>query len=370
MTNINLKNTDTIPGLRSIYFYPTESCNLRCIHCWLRPEHAADKQDYARLNRHNITVSQMETVVKEALGLGLKSVKLTGGEPFVCPEIFDFMDCFSKFDLNLTIETNATLLTTSKIKKLKNYNIRQLSTSLDGSCAKTHDRIRGIPGSFDKTVRAIAGLIENGISPQVIFCLQVLNVQDLEATIQVARDLAVKSFEINPLLLFDSRTTDDSDCKALGLEALLDIGRRVEKIFPRKFPGIHVNLYLPPALKGARTLGGSGLNTCAVFNICGILSNGDVSLCGVGHARSQLVAGNVKHTGIGELWRNGRIFKELRAKIPGELEGVCSRCLFRFHCLGFCRADVLASNNSMTAPLAMCREAFEMGLFPETRILD
>ncbi len=370
MTAKKLKTTVATPPLRSIYFYPTESCNLRCIHCWVKPDHAVDARSYDLLNRNNIGVATMEKVVAQALDLGLVNIKLTGGEPFVSPEIFDFMDCFSKFDLSLTIETNGTLLTEEKIEKLKNYNIRLLSTSLDGSCAKIHERIRGVPGSFGKTVKAIAGLVKHGIFPQVIFCLQALNAHDLEATIKLADNLGVNSFEINPLALSGDINSADNGCRALTLEQLLAVGKQVEKIFPEKFPDIHVNLYLPPALKGIRSLAATNLSTCAIFSICGILANGDVSLCGIGRTRKHLVAGNVKQQSLADIWQNAEIFQLLRKKIPGDLEGVCGRCLFRFHCLGFCRADVLAKERPITAPLSMCQQAFEKGLFPETRILD
>jgi len=364
------QTTATYPPLRSIYFYPTESCNLRCIHCWIKPEHVADNRAYQQANRDNISMDLMESVVQQALDLGLVNIKLTGGEPFVCPEIFDYLDCFAKYDLSFTIETNATLLTPDKIKKLTTYNIRLLSTSLDGSSARIHDRIRGIPGSFDRTVKAIAGLVEHDLSPQVIFCLQQANAADLEATIQLAQELGIKSFEINPLALVGSQTAADSACRALPIEQLLDLNQRVEKIFPDKFPGLRVNLYIPPALKGIRSLATSNLNTCAIFTICGILANGDVSLCGIGSTKKALVAGNVREQSLKDIWQNAEVFKLIRENIPGGLEGVCGRCMFKHHCLGFCRADVLADDRPMTAALTMCQEAFEKGLFPKTRILD
>ena len=370
MDSKHLKAATSLPPLRSLYFYPTQSCNLRCIHCWVKPDHATGPESYNLLNRDNIGVPLMEKVITQALKLGLSNIKLTGGEPFLCPEIFDFLDCFAQFDISLTIETNGTLLTEEKIKRLKNYNIRMLSTSLDGSRAEIHERIRGIPGSFDKTVKAIAALIRHRIFPQVIFCLQTLNASDLEATIQLASDLGVKSFEINPLALSGNLAATDNGCRPLMLEQLLDVSRWVEKEIPEKFPGIHVNLYIPPALKGIHSLSQSTLSTCSIFSICGILSNGDVSLCGIARTRKNLVAGNLRDQSITEIWKNADIFRLLREKIPGDLEGVCGRCLFRFHCLGFCRADVLAEGRPITAPLSMCREAFEKGLFPKTRILD
>ena len=85
--------------LHSIYFYPTESCNLRCIHCWIHPVHAADKTAYDSQNRKNITVETKERVVQDALPLGLGHIKFTGGEPFLNPYMFEYLERFSHFNL-------------------------------------------------------------------------------------------------------------------------------------------------------------------------------------------------------------------------------------------------------------------------------
>jgi hypothetical protein len=52
------------------------------------------------------------------------------------------------------------------------------------------------------------------------------------------------------------------------------------------------------------------------------------------------------------------------------MEGICGKCLFKLHCLGFCRADVLAANRPLTDPYSLCGEVFEKGLFPKSRILN
>jgi len=67
--------------LRSIYFYPTESCNLKCIHCWIRPAYAPDEKSYQRQNQENVSVEVMDRVVRDALPLGLSHVKLPEESP-------------------------------------------------------------------------------------------------------------------------------------------------------------------------------------------------------------------------------------------------------------------------------------------------
>jgi SynChlorMet cassette radical SAM/SPASM protein ScmF len=308
----------------------------------------------------------MEAVIRQALPLGLQHVKFTGGEPLLSPLFFDYLDSFSRYGLHFGIETNATLIDADSARRLKKYPIRHISTSLDGSTAQNHEGIRRVPGSFHRTLQGIRALIAQGIRPQVIFCLHQNNFPDLEDTIRLAAELQILSFEINPFISIG----EDNDCCGLDIEQLLQLERRIENEFPHRFPNIRVNLYLPPALKGMRLLSESSLCTCRIFNICGILSNGDVSVCGIASRKNNLVMGNVALQPITQIWREGHLFQDIRRNIPGRLEGVCGQCLFRWQCLGFCRADALFDGRSLLAPNELCQTAHDKGLFPNTRMLQ
>jgi SynChlorMet cassette radical SAM/SPASM protein ScmF len=355
--------------LRSIYFYPTESCNLRCIHCWIHPYYAPDVKAYRAQNRDNVTPNTMGGVIRAALPLGLQHIKFTGGEPLLNPYFFDYLQCFAGYKLDFSIETNATLLDDAAARELKAYRIRHLSTSLDGSTPETHENIRGVAGSFSQALNGIRALIDNGFSPQVIFCLQQSNAHDLEDTIRLAMDLKIRSFEINPLIRIGNDHNPRHACRGLSIEQLLQLETKVEKDYPQHFPGICVNLYLPPALKGMQLLSQSCLYSCRIFNICGILSNGDVSVCGIGRRKKALVMGNVATDSIAEIWQKGHLFQAIRRDVPRHLEGICGSCLFRHHCLGFCRADALYGGRNLLEPNAFCQAAYQKGLFPRSRIL-
>ncbi len=355
--------------LRSIYFYPTESCNLKCIHCWIQPIRAVSKKAYNDQNQDNVSVETMEQVVRDAIPLGLRHIKFTGGEPFLNPNIFEHLQRLSCYGLSFSFETNATLLTEKMVQKLGRHNLKQISTSLDGSIPEVHDKIRGVKGSFKKALKGIELLIEHKLYPQVIFCLQKLNVHDLENTLRLAHRLKVKSFEINPLALNGDKP-DTIGCESLPIEDLIELEQKIEKELADRYHGMHIDLYLPPVLKGINELARNAVCTCNIFNICGILSNGDVSICGIGRTKKDLVMGNVKEVGIARIWREGILFEEIRGRIPFELKGICGKCLFKHQCLGFCRADVLGNKQSLVDPYRMCEEVFQKGIFPKTRILE
>jgi SynChlorMet cassette radical SAM/SPASM protein ScmF len=355
--------------LRSIYFYPTESCNLRCIHCWIKPDYAPDEIIYNKLNKQNISTEDMEMVIKDALPLGLTHVKITGGEPLMTPNLWEYIDCFSRNGLSYSLETNGTLLTEKTVDKLNKRHLKQISVSLDGSCPEVHERIRGIKGSFHKTINGIRLLIENNIFPQIIFCLMRINAHDLENTIILADKLGVRSFEINPLALLGRDGHKEKGLEGLSVEELINLENRIENECSQRFPDMRIDLYLPPALKGIKELSRHPISTCKIHNICGILSNGDVSICGIGRRKRELIMGNIKERTIAQIWKEGSVFKEIREKVPSKMEGICGKCIFRYHCLGFCRVDVLVAEMPLVASYSVCEEVFQKGLFPDSRML-
>ena len=356
--------------LRSIYFYPTESCNLNCVHCWLHPPHAPDQGHYEKQNRDNVPVEVMEKVIEDALPLGLSHIKFTGGEPFLNPLFFEYLERFSKWELSYSIETNGTLLDSKTVRKLKGYKVRHISVSLDGSNAHTHENIRRVRGSFNQAVKGIQALTDNNLYPQVIFCLQKSNAHDLEDTIRLARELKIKSFEINPVILSAEDASRKNGSESLTIEEILALEARIEKEFSEKHPDMHIDLYIPPAFKGIKELSQHTMCGCNIFTICGILSNGDVSVCGIGRRKRELVMGNVQTSSIVRIWQEGKIFKEIREKVPNHMRGICGRCLFKYHCLGFCRADVMGDDQNVMDPYQLCESAYQKGLFPESRTLD
>ena len=364
------KIEDQTYPLHSIYFYPTESCNLRCIHCWIEPGFAPNKKSYDYQNRENISVRDMEKVIADALPLGLSHIKLTGGEPLLHPDISEYIECFCKKGISYSIETNGTLLSEDVVKKLKQGKLKQISISLDGSYPETHERIRGVKGCFQKTVEGVTLLVKNGISPQVIFCLMRINADDLEKTIELADRLGVRSFEINPVSLLGGRSSGKNGPERLSVEELIDFEKRIEHKLARRFPDMHINLYLPPAFKGMKELSRYSMCKCNIHGICGLLSNGDVSICGIGRREKSLIMGNIREKGIVRIWKEGLIFEEIRDKVPFQMTGICGNCLFKHHCLGFCRADLLSQGRPVTDSHYLCEEMFQKGFFPESRILS
>jgi molybdenum cofactor biosynthesis enzyme MoaA len=138
-------------------------CNLSCGHCFV---------SCGPSNHHHSLMSRAEvgSHVTEALGLGVKELYFTGGEPFLHPELIEILSDALPL-APCTVLTNGTLFTASRLAALASLSDRwrhslELRVSLDGPCAGDHDRLRGA-GSFDRALAGILAADQAGLMPIV-----------------------------------------------------------------------------------------------------------------------------------------------------------------------------------------------------------
>ena len=160
--------------LHAIYLNLSDRCNLRCQHCWLSPEtipcFPETSAKYGS-EKGSLSVSIMREVIGQAKPLGLHTVKLTGGEPFLRSDVIDFVSLFHGEGLNVDIETNGTLVDRSTARSLVELGVRGLSVSLDSADPEEHDWFRGVRGAFAGAIRGIRNLVEENMRTQIIMSL-------------------------------------------------------------------------------------------------------------------------------------------------------------------------------------------------------
>ncbi|MES2285832.1 MAG: GTP 3',8-cyclase MoaA [Bacteroidota bacterium] len=102
----------------------TDACNLRCVYCM--PNEKVLVTPSAKL----MQVGEIENLAKVFVGLGVKKIRLTGGEPLLRKDAKEIIQKLSKLPVELTISTNAVLVD-QYIETFKAANIRSVNVSLD-----------------------------------------------------------------------------------------------------------------------------------------------------------------------------------------------------------------------------------------------
>ncbi len=181
-------NHDTNYALTDLYLYITDYCNLCCAHCWISPRFSQHQQNGLQLDSLKKTIS-------EAKSLGLQSVKLTGGEPLLYGDMIELLAFLAAEEITIFVETNGTLVDRDMVKYFQSCNVEQISVSLDAAIEKVHDEIRGVKGSFDRTLRSLHLLSDYGLNFQIIMTIQRKNSKEIPDVIQLSEKLGAGSIK-------------------------------------------------------------------------------------------------------------------------------------------------------------------------------
>ena len=352
--------------LNSIYIYFTKYCNLNCIHCWNEPVFVnknIQKND-------DLCVDDYICFLEQAKRLGLKTVKITGGEAFLRKDIKELMMWLKKNNIKISIETNGTLITEEVANLIIESGVYFLSVSLNGSNSKIHNKMVRVKGSFENTINGIK-LIKKCISKlpvQIIFSLWRENEDDILNMLEFIKIYRLNSLKINIITKIGrgKKLCDDY----LRVEEILKIYKETLNI-NKKF-NVKVFFDIPMVFKPLDEIFNCSFGTsiCNIKNMLGVLSDGTISICGIGRAIKELSFGNIKKDKLINIWNNNEILRQIREYIPQKLEGVCSRCMMKKICLGKCRAEAYSINSSIYSAHDFCQKAYEQGLFPKTRLVS
>jgi SynChlorMet cassette radical SAM/SPASM protein ScmF len=352
-----------VPPLHVIYFYITNACNLRCAHCWL-------SRQSTTVRSMDLTTAEIRDVIDQALPLGLRSIKITGGEPFVRDDIVELVGHADRAGLAIRIESNATLLDEGTARALGQYErLRQVAVSLDGATPASHALLRGAEGAFDKAVQGIGHLVKYGIPVQVITCLHKGNIQEIEDVVALVVKMGAGSVKINPIIQLGRGQEMAEQGGLLDMDEVLALNRWVEGELRNRYE-IPIHMSVPLAFQSLATIRRYGLRSCAVMNLLGILPGGEMSICGIGEGYGDLVFANVRQTPVKEAWETSPGLQRIRQEIAAWPSGLCLRCMVKRYCIwGYCRAEGYALLGSLSAPFPFCQAAYDAGLFPSGRLL-
>jgi len=177
-----------------LWLYTNFHCNLGCDYCAVASS--------PRAAPRSLSVETFRALVDEAVSEGFTEIYVTGGEPFLHPDIVDLLD-YASSRLPTVALTNAMLLRGRRGQRLGELAGRPLvlQTSLDGAVADTHDVHRGA-GSWARTVQGIRHLVDMDMSPRVALTETPENSSEVPAVAALLASLGVPSeqFAVRPLL--------------------------------------------------------------------------------------------------------------------------------------------------------------------------
>ena len=130
-----------------LWLYTNFDCNLRCDYCCVRSSPKAP--------RRALGLERIRQIAKEAAELGVKEIFVTGGEPFLLPNIDEPLSVCAAA-APTTVLTNGMLLVGRRLEMLRTLPRDRiiLQISLDSPTPELHDRHRG-KGTWARALRGI-----------------------------------------------------------------------------------------------------------------------------------------------------------------------------------------------------------------------
>lgn len=148
----------------------TQRCNLKCVHCYAKSE---DKSYSGEMS-----TDEAKAMIDDLAGFGAPVLLFSGGEPTLRKDLVELMQYAKDAGMRVVISTNGTLISREKAEAYAEVGLSYVGVSLDGGPA-THDKFRGISGSFDKAIAGIRNSKDAGIKVGLRMTINKRNVDDI-----------------------------------------------------------------------------------------------------------------------------------------------------------------------------------------------
>lgn len=182
----------------------THRCNLACVHCYARENGSIEAAE--------LTKAQWQGIIDEFREAGCLYLLLTGGEPMLREDFPQIYRYAKEKGFLVTVFTNATLVGDHITGLFHDLPPRLVEVSLYGATAATHDRVTGVPGSFDLTMQGIDRLAGLGVHLGLKSIMMTLNIGEFSEIEELARAMGIR-FRMDPAIF----STLAGSCSPLAL---------------------------------------------------------------------------------------------------------------------------------------------------------
>jgi len=149
--------------VRDLRISVTDRCNFRCVYCMPKEVYG---RDHAFLPRAALlTFEEIERVARVFAALGVRKLRITGGEPLVRRDLEGLIAKLAAIgDLDVTLTTNGALLA-SKAQALADAGLTRITVSLDSLDDETFRRMNDVDFPVSRVLEGIDAAAAAGLAP-------------------------------------------------------------------------------------------------------------------------------------------------------------------------------------------------------------
>ncbi|NMB70895.1 MAG: radical SAM protein [Bacteroidales bacterium] len=331
----------TLNAPKSVMWYITQKCNLRCQHCFLegcpKASHEFSEEDAKRL-------------MDELGRMGVLYLSLSGGEPFMRKDLFRLIEYASSYGMRVDIASNGTLIDKDMVKKIASSHVFQVQVSIDG-LEKVHNSFRANNEAFKASAEAVRRMLDEGIMVTISHTVRKGLVGEAEKVIDWAVGMQCAGIKIIPFYPV-GRGEKKAAQYVLTKEDIVQLHGMISekrKLAPAGFEIYTEMDYLIP-LKGLTEQSRfmfcpAGKETLAVF------PDGTLYACPF---LTTFPAGKWPEDTIENVWFHSPVLSMLRGITAAQVAGKCRECENRTICGGGCRAFAYYSGSAIDGSDPYC----------------
>ena len=291
----------------NVHFDVTYRCNERCVHCYL------DHSDHGEM-----TTAEIKRVLTELAEAGTLFLTFSGGEIFLRPDFFELLAHARKLRFDVTLKTNALLITAERAAQLKQLGVRRIQISLYSADAAIHDAITKVPGSFARTLEALLFCHAQGLLVKISCPL-------MKQNIGVWREVQALADSLGVTFIMDPTITPMMD----GNRSTLDMRLSPGELLPVMQSPVFESPAPPPAKASGTDMAAAfdNIPCSAGHNSLYISPYGDIYPC----VQMPLPTGNLREKTFAEIWYGSAQMRRVRNVKESEL-AICATCSIRHHC--------------------------------------
>ncbi len=294
-------------------------CDRDCLFCYVDGSNPGD-----------MPLEFFSKIIEEASNMGLQRVQISGGEPTLSKNLFDYIDYLRKRDIEVLMPTHGGRITPEIAKRLHDYQVN-VGVSFESIDPRIDDYLTNVAGSWERKVKGIDNLREAGY------------------TDNVPLNIITKTFKQN----YQTFINTWKWAKSLGIQPILDHAIPGDRC---KIEWMITGKELRRLLDEIEKIEGKKFHLPWVDNeACNRLSTGvHVDLEGSVYPCSGLYfsAGNMREMSLSEIWTTSPVLQICR-NANENLQGSCGSCESKKECYG-CRAVAYAVFNDLSAPDPSC----------------
>jgi len=309
----------------------TLACDLACRHCGSRAGKARPDE---------LSTEECLDLVRQLAALGVREVSLIGGEAYLRDDWILVIEEITRRGMLANLTTGGRGMTLERARAAFDAGLRDAGISIDGLEA-THDRLRGVPGSFQAALTAMDNLRAAGIRVNNNSQINRLTMPDLPELLDVMIEHGSRGWQLN-LTVPMGRAVDEPDVLLQPYD-LLDLFPLLPRLKARAdaagvsiWRGNTLGYFGPYETLIAQWMPDKHAAGCgAGTTIMGIEADGTVKGC-PSLRTEKWGSGNVRDVPLEDIWQRGGPIRYTRDRTVEDLWGFCRTCYYADTCRSGC----------------------------------